>query len=169
MKARAWILAIAVMISSAFLFPRAYQEGQNQGIQENRKSKSLVRKDLLGTSSRQLLPPRRNIFTQQRMSLRGEGSEFPGADLLQSPQEVASQTDERARKEEVYLDLIYIGYVNSEQRVVALIVFMGRTYAVESGDMLEGGISIGEITPDDIEISGPDSQPRKVKLEGEKP
>lgn len=169
MKARAWILAIVVMFLSAFLYPRVFQEGQNQRTQENRKPKSLIRKDLLVTNSRQLLPPKRNIFIQQRMSLSGEGSGFPGADLSQSQQGVPSQTEERAQNEENYLDLIYIGYINSEKRVVALIIFMGRTYAVESGDVLEGGMSIGEITPEDIEVSGPDSQPRKVKLEGEKP
>lgn len=169
MKARAWILAIAVMFLNAFLYPRTYQEGQNQRIQKDIESKSLIRKDLLETSNRKLLPPKRNIFTQQRTNLGAEGSAFPGADRSQSPQGVQSQTDERVKNEEIFSDLIYIGYVNSEQRVVALIVFMGRTYAVESGDILEGGINIGEITPDDVEISGPDSQSRKVKLEGEEP
>jgi hypothetical protein len=70
---------------------------------------------------------------------------------------------------EISINVTYIGYVNSEERVIALIILDGETYAVESGDLLEGGIHIGEITPDDIEIIGPDTESNKVKLEGEKP
>lgn len=168
MKARVWILVVSVMFLGAILYPRAFQEGQDQRTQKNKEFKSLIRKDLLETSNRQLLPPKRDIFTRQRAGSTEEGFGFPGVDRSISP-EGASQRDEGIENDEIFLDLIYIGYVNSEQRVVALIVFRGRTYAVESGDMLEGGINIGEITPDDVEISGPGSQARKVKLEGEKP
>lgn len=170
MKTRLGILVLVALFLSTFLYPRPHQEGKNQRTQKDGELKSLIRKDLLVTSRRQPLPPpKRNIFIRQRTNLGAEGSAFPGTDLSQSQQGVLSQTDEKAENEEIFLDLIYIGYVNSEQRVVALIIFKGRTYAVESGDILEGGINIGKITPDDVEISGPDSQSRKVKLEGEKP
>ncbi|MDH4217144.1 MAG: hypothetical protein OEY18_00070 [Candidatus Aminicenantes bacterium] len=169
MRDRVWVLAVTILFVSAFLYPRAYQEGKNQRTQKDREFKSLIRKDLLETSSRKLLPPRRDIFTRQSPSSIGEGLEFPGADRLHLPEGDPSQTNSSDESIGISLDLKYIGYVNSEQRVVALILFRGEVYAVEFGDMLDGGISIGEITPDDIEIIGPDFQSSKVKLEGEKP
>jgi hypothetical protein len=53
--------------------------------------------------------------------------------------------------------------------VVALIILEGNTYAVESGDVLEMGVSIGEITPDYMEINDRGSEPIRINLEGEKP
>ncbi len=169
MRDRVWVLVVTALLLSVFLYPRAYQEGENQKAQKNRESKSLIRKDLLETSSRQLLPPRRDIFTRQSPGSIGEGLEFPGVNRLHPPERDPSKTNSSDESEGASLDLKYIGYVNSEQRVVALILFIGEVYAVESGDMLDGGISIGEITPDDIEIIRPDFQSSKVKLEGEKP
>jgi Tfp pilus assembly protein PilP len=63
----------------------------------------------------------------------------------------------------------YIGYVQSGKKVVALIILEGNTYAVESGDVLETGLTIGEITPELMEIFERGSEPRKISLEGEKP
>ena len=63
----------------------------------------------------------------------------------------------------------YIGYVKSGNRVVALVIFEGDTYAVESGDVLEMGLTIGDITPDELEIIDRGSEPVRINLEGEKP
>lgn len=71
--------------------------------------------------------------------------------------------------EEARIDVKYIGYVKSEKRVVALIILEGQTYAVESGDVLEMDVTIGEITPDDMEIIDQGSEPKRINLEGEKP
>jgi Tfp pilus assembly protein PilP len=63
----------------------------------------------------------------------------------------------------------YIGYVKSGKKVVALILIGSETYAVESGDVLEVGMTIGKITPDDMEIFNQGSEPIRINLEGERP
>ncbi len=76
---------------------------------------------------------------------------------------------EKAVMEVDRFNVKYIGYVRSGERVVALILLGSKSYAVESGDILETGLTIGEITPDDIEISSQGSEPQRINLEGEKP
>jgi hypothetical protein len=52
--------------------------------------------------------------------------------------------------------------------MVALIVFEGDALAVEKGEVISEGVKIGEITPEEIEIIGSDSQKRRYYLEGER-
>ena len=78
-----------------------------------------------------------------------------------------SPEQKMAAEEAVRTNVQYIGYVQSGDRVVALIILEGQTYAVESGDVLEGGVTIGEITPDDLEIMDRGSQPERIRIEGE--
>jgi Tfp pilus assembly protein PilP len=71
--------------------------------------------------------------------------------------------------ESLRMNVQYIGYVQSGNKVVALIILEGQTYAVESGDILETGVTIGKITPDDLEIIDSGSEPLRINLEGEEP
>ncbi|MCK4364290.1 MAG: hypothetical protein KAW85_05775, partial [Candidatus Aminicenantes bacterium] len=66
------------------------------------------------------------------------------------------------------LNIRYIGYVISDDKMVALIVFEGDALAVESGEVISEGVKIGKITPEEIEIVGSDSQKRRYYLEGER-
>ena len=52
---------------------------------------------------------------------------------------------------------------------MALIIFDGESLAVEKGELISEGVEIGEITLQDIEVIGPDSNRRKFSLEGEMP
>jgi hypothetical protein len=169
MKAKAWALVSTILFLIVLVCAEATQEAQEPSPQKIKGQASLVRKDLLQPTRKRLLPPRRNIFTRQRIIPSGEEGGFSNADRMRSQSETPSQAGSKNDNAEISIDVKYIGYVNSEQRVIALIILSSETYAVESGDLLEGGIQIGEITPDDIEIIGPDSEPKKVKLEGEKP
>ena len=116
-----------------------------------------------------LAPPKRNIFTRQRASMGANessplgGSQSPG----QTSRQKISPGQKKAAMEENRINVLYIGYVRSGKRVVALIILEGQTYAVESGDVLETGVTIGEITPDDLEIMSQGSEPRRINLEGE--
>jgi len=169
MKAKTWALVSAILFLAVIVCAETRQETQEPSLQKVKGKTSLVRKDLLQPAQKQLSPPLRNIFTRQRISSSGEESGYFGADQNLSLGESRSQAGPENQNAEISIDVKYIGYVRSEKRVIALIIFGGETYAVESGDMLEGGIHIGEITPDDIEVIAPDSEPNKVKLEGEKP
>jgi hypothetical protein len=142
--------------------------GQNQS-QAKEEQKSLIMKDLLKPNKKPLPPPKRNIFTRQRGSSVAE--EFSPQENFSSQGLTTAQKKSPDQKEaaavETGVNVQYIGYVQSGQRVVALIILGGQTYAVESGDVLESGVTIGEITPADLEITGQGSQPKRIKLEGE--
>ncbi len=168
MKAKAWALVSTILFFTFLVCAETTLEAQEPSPQKIKQA-SLVRKDLLQPTRKRLLPPQRNIFTRQRIIPSGERPEFFGTEGEPSRGGTPIQPDAKNENTEISINLKYIGYVNSEERVIALIILDGETYAVESGDLLEGGIHIGEITPGDIEIIGPDSESNKVKLEGENP
>lgn len=62
----------------------------------------------------------------------------------------------------------YIGYIVFGEKIVALIIIDGNALAVEKGEMISEGVKVGEITPEEIEIMGPDSEKRKYSLEGKR-
>ena len=66
------------------------------------------------------------------------------------------------------LNIRYIGYIVSDEKIVALIIFDGNALAVEKGEMINKKVKVGEITPEEIEFMGPDSEKRKYSLEGVK-
>lgn len=66
------------------------------------------------------------------------------------------------------LNIKYIGYIVSCEKIVALIIIDGNALAVEKGEIISEGAKVGEITPEEIEIMGPDSEKRKYSLEREK-
>jgi len=169
MKAKTWELVSAILFLAVLVCAETRQEAQEPTSRKVKGQTSLVRKDLLQPTQKQLSPPQRNIFTRQRISPSREGSEYLGADQKLSPGGTPFQAGSENQNAEISIDVKYIGYVYSEKKVIALIILSGETFAVESGDILEGGLHIGEITPDDIEVIGPDSESNKVKLEGEEP
>ena len=138
-------------------------------MQEQEETGSLIRKELLVPQNREFPPPGRNIFVrrggspQPNEAIPSEGGNF----------RTSGSGDSSPRQEEVSKDvafnLNYIGYVESGDKVVALVLWEGEAYAVESGDVLAAGVTVGDITPDDIEIIDSDSVSRRIKLEGERP
>lgn len=163
-----WTVPFLFFLFVGFLHPGLTQQNENQKSEEQ---KSLVMKELLKPRKKSLPPPKRNIFTRKRenfnageLSPRGNFSS-PG----QISQKENSPEEKKAAEEEAQVNVKYIGYVRSGTKVVALIILEGQTYAVESGDVLEMGVTIGEITPDDLEVLERGTQPKRVKLEGERP
>lgn len=130
----------------------------------------MIRKELLTLLDRTLIPPKRNIFTRQRArAIANEISSFEDSQTFQTPGLKKPMGQRETVTEEARINVKYIGYVKSGKRVVALILFEGNTYAVESGDVLEMGLTIGDISPDGMEIIGKGSEPTRINLEGEKP
>jgi len=138
---------------------------------KEKRQNSLIMKELLIPPKKSLAPPKRNIFTRQREN--SGANEFSPSGDFQSAAQTSGQNispdQKKSAMEEARINVKYIGYVKSGKRVVALIILEGQTYAVESGDILEMGLTIGEITPDDMEIFDQGSEPKKINLEGEKP
>lgn len=169
MRAKISLLAFFVFASGIFLYSGVLQEKNTKGLLEMQETGSLIKKELLNIQNKRFPSPRRNIFLRQRVSMsQNEISPSTGGDL-RMPNAEDSPSRKETEQEKIGFHLNYIGYVRSGDRVVALILWEGEVYPVESGDVLEGGVAIGEISPDDIEIIGPDSVSRRIKLEGEWP
>jgi hypothetical protein len=151
---------------SSLMYPGILQQDSDRKQQE---PKSLIMKELLVPRAKSLPPPKRNIFTRQRP---GSGArKFDSPEGFPSPGQIqgknVSPDQNKKTEEEVRINVRYIGYVQSGKKVVAVIILEGQTYAVESGDILDMGVTIGEITPDDLEIIDKSSQSKRIRLEGE--
>jgi len=128
------------------------------------EEKSLVRKHLLSWEKKEMDLPLRNIFfpksSGQGMSYfeaTGENPDFS--------RETADNMKEG--KMSSVLDLKYIGYISSGEKIVAVVIFEGEARAVEKGDMIFEGFSVAKISMEEMEIIGPDSKKRKYCLEGD--
>jgi len=155
-----------LIILGGLLVPAEARQAPPPKKAEKKAPPALVRKDLLAGVPRELVPPRRNIFTG-----RGAGASFPASQEVRREQGALEEQNpfSEAQSEDSALDIRYIGYVQSGKRVVGLVVFAGEVFAVEPGDVLAPGMTVSTIDPQSIEVSLPDSQSVKVKLEGEEP
>ncbi len=140
-----------------------------EGILQKKKPKemeikSLIRKELLSRDRKKLEPPRRNIFSPQNP---GKIETFQNEKRIAgNPQEIAPISDEEHPLPS--LNIRYIGYIRSGEKIVGLIIFEGNAWAVEKGEVISARVKVGEITQEEIEIIGPNSEKRKFSLEGEK-
>jgi hypothetical protein len=173
METRFCMQAMVFVLVSSLLYPGPSLQTEKGKSQEIHEPKSLIRKELLIRPEKTLSPPKRNIFTRQRStgapdeSTSAEDFQLPGQRQLPGQMEQPEQAEPPI--EEVRADVKYIGYVRSGTKVVALIIFENETYAVQSGDVLGTGLTIGEITADDMEIFDRGPEPIRIVLEGEKP
>jgi hypothetical protein len=131
---------------------------------EKKQIKSLIRKELLQKEKQKLGPSRRNVF-----SLRTPGRVDPGkapVNFEPNPQRVERMPSGEAPG--MPLLIRYIGHIKSDSKITGLIIFEGSALAVVKEEMIGEGVKIVEITPEYIEVIGPDSVRRKYTLEGEK-
>jgi hypothetical protein len=128
------------------------------------EKKSLIKKELLLRTKQKLSPPRRNIFSLRRTG-SGKTSVLPN-----NPQPIQKKTPGITEEETsgLQMHIRYIGHIRSGKKIVALIILEDAALAVEKGEMISEGVQIGDITPEYIEIIGPDSVRKKYTLEGEK-
>jgi Tfp pilus assembly protein PilP len=128
------------------------------------EKKSLIKKELLLRTKQKLSPPRRNIFSLRRTE-SGETRVLPN-----NPQPVQRKTPGITEEESsgLQMHIRYIGHIRSGKKIVALIILEDAALAVEKGEMISEGVQIGDITPEYIEVIGPDSVRKKYTLEGEK-
>ena len=162
MKAKEITSAFFILFLSIGLSIWAGEEKlQKKGLEKGGE-KSLIRKDLLLREKMELESPVRNIFTLRR-SVSREIERDP-VKLRQNP----TLPSKYEASSSLALNIRYIGYVISDDKMVALIVFEGDALAVEKGEVISEGVKIGEITPEEIEIIGSDSQKRRYYLEGER-
>jgi hypothetical protein len=173
MKIKLCLLLTVLLWTSGILQPSESFQNQKEKQQKKEENVSLLRKDLLVPSKKSFPPPKRNIFLRQRKMVAG-GEVDPSTGIpIPGQQRSTAQSESVARQksaaERVQSNVKYIGYVQSGKKVVALIILGGDSYAVQSGDVLDTGLSIGEITPDEMEIFDRGQEAIRIKLEGEKP
>ncbi len=128
------------------------------------EKKSLIKKELLLRKKQKLSPPRRNIFSLQRTESR-ETVVLPN-----NPQPIQKKTPGITEEgsSPLQMHVRYIGHIRSGEKIVALIILEDTAFAVEKGEIIGEGVQITDITPEFIEIIGPDSVRKKYTLEGEK-
>lgn len=163
MKAKRIIPAFFIFFLSLGLSMWAGEEKPRKGEPEESGGKSLIRKELLLKERGKLGVPRRNIFSPRTPGRRE--TEENRAKLHQNPQEITSLPKEAVSS--LPLNIKYIGYIVSREKIVGLIVFRGDALAVEREEVISEGVRVGKITQEEIEIIGSDSQKRKYSLEGE--
>lgn len=163
-----WISVFAIVVcSAAFVFTSDQKKTPKPKSMLDRAN-SFIRMDLLTEEKKPMSPPMRNIFTQKSAAVF---EELSSEEMKEKIDEAMSTTDSPAQIENTIssLNLRYLGYVLSGRKVVGLIVFRGEALAVVEGDLIAEGFTVGRISPDDIEVLGPDSEPMLFSLEGEFP
>ncbi|HEB34996.1 MAG TPA: hypothetical protein ENI18_04055 [Candidatus Aminicenantes bacterium] len=166
MKAKEITSAFFILFLSIGLSIWAGEEKLQKKALEKGGEKSLIRKDLLVREKIELGNPVRNIFTLRRSVSRK--IERNPVKLRQNQQQNPTLPGKYEASSSLPLNVRYIGYVISDDKMVALIVFEGDALAVEKGEVISEGVKIGKITPEEIEIIGSDSQKRRYYLEGER-
>ncbi len=142
------------------------QDKNQEKEEEKRPPVGLIRMDLLTQKINKLDPPKRNIFVPNSAGRL----EVEALENLIERQPVELPNIEALEAEQISprpLGLRYIGYVKSGQKITALILFEGEALAVDVGEEIAEGVSISEITLEDITVIGPSQEPWKFPLEGE--
>ncbi len=176
MRIKFFAQVMVFLFVSGLLFSGIFPQDEKEEVQEKIERKSLIKKDLLRLPERTLSPPKRNIFTRARAQMaadafgQNEESPLPGERRIPGqPGQMDQPEQVESLNNEIRFDVKYIGYVKSGSRVVALIIFENEVYAVEAGDVIGVGLTIGDVTPDDMEIRAGGAEPQRIILEGEKP
>lgn len=163
MKAKKIVPASIIILLCTSFWLGAQKENSKKKSDPEKGVISLIKKDLLFNKRKKLGPPRRNIFSAHKPEIRNTkvNPVVPEKDT----QELKALITERISSR--LLNIRYVGYIVSGEKIIALIFFEEIVLAVEEGEVIAEGVEVEKITPVEIEITGPDSKKRKYPLEGE--
>jgi len=131
----------------------------------SKEKQSLVRKELLTIKRKEPSSPRRNIFSPGLSRIKN--SQLGMETSLNSQSLKTSQASGSIEASSSLLDVRYIGYIDSGENIVALIIFEGQALAVQEGEKLSEEMVVGKVTTKQIEIIGPGLRRQKYSLQGE--
>lgn len=66
------------------------------------------------------------------------------------------------------LELAYLGFVRSGERLTAVVIFQGQTLTVALDEEIAPGFKVTRLTPDEIEIAGPGASKKVFFRQGER-
>lgn len=163
MRVKKTIAFLLILFLPGFLGLGGTQEKSTDEKRVTNSQKSLIRKDLLMKKKEVPQPPRRNIF-----SPRGIGISEEDMSSLISPRDFEEQDATTGEEMPFYeMSLRYIGYVDTGERIVALVIFEGEAVAVEEGEMISEQFKVGKVTRDKLNVIGPGGEIKEFPLEGE--
>lgn len=146
----------------------SFGEGTLQDNASSQEEKTLIRIDLLFQGKKQLELPIRNIFSPITSRRAQVGTAVIQETRDENPVDIQQeQAAERKEPPRPALNVRYIGYVRSKEKIVALILFRGIAYAVEEGELLEEQIEVKDVTVEEIILTLGGFQPFKYAIEGE--
>ncbi len=155
-------LAIALIC----LGVRAEQEKINNPKSPAKERLSFIKKELI-PKGREFINPWRNIFIPYGSNAaRKNMKEIPSSasGVLGSSQHKIAEVSP-----DMGLNLKYVGYVVSGEKIMALVIFQGQARAVGKDEMLSEEFRVKRVTKEEIEIFGPGSKTIIFTLEGERP
>lgn len=132
-------------------------------------TQSLIRKDLLKSTPAEIASPRRDIFSPRTGSTPlgiSQPGEFPGGRV---PEAGKSDKPPAMKTAGSSLDLSYIGYIQSGNKMIALIVLEGQAMAVTEGEEVLPGVKVGKVDLERIDVIGPNAKRSSFPLQGEQP
>jgi hypothetical protein len=129
-------------------------------------SKPLIRMDLLQKGDRNAAFVKRDIFIPQSdLGLSGTLSAPPGVRMAKAGAAGESAAPE---PQALSLNVRYLGFIQSKQKMTALVLFEGQAVAVAEGDALGPAWKVVKISAGLIEIQGEDGKSQTFALEGER-
>ncbi len=123
----------------------------------------LIRKDLLHFEEGEIGQPLRDIFRPKPSRAEGAVQPRPVA-----PRPAAKPAVPEEKPPEFVLDLKYIGSVQAGGKTMALVIRSGQAVPVAEGEEVIPGYRVVRITPQEIEIEGPDAQKRTFSRQGDR-
>jgi hypothetical protein len=128
-------------------------------------SKPLIRMDLLQKGDRDAAFVKRDIFIPQSdLGLSGMLSASPGIRMAKA----GAAGESAAEPQALSLNVRYLGFIQSKQKMTALVLFEGQAVAVAEGDALGPAWKVVKISAGLIEIQGEDGKSQTFALEGER-
>lgn len=156
------VLAILCLASSLAAAPQE-TKAKKPPEQIAGESTPIVRKDLLVFGKGQIPSPRRDIF---RPGYYGMPASAPITAMRPAPK---SQAPKVEKPPAFVLNLVYVGSVRSSGKIVALVIRDGQTMPVAEGDEVVPGYKVVRVTPDEIEVEGPNSERKTFSRQGDWP
>lgn len=153
------VLCLATSLASSPQETRAKKTSE----QTARETKPIIRKDLLVFGTGQIPPPRRDIF---RPGYYGTPASAPMIAMRPASKPQAPKVEAPPA---FVLNLTYVGSVRSGGKIMALVIRDGQTMPVAEGDEIVPGYKVVRVTPDEIEVEGPNSERKTFARQGDRP